>query len=256
MKNPAFTSVILLFLSLNVYCQVGIGTTTPNAQLDISASNQASPNPTDGLLIPKIDDFPVSAPAAAQDGMLVFATGLGTPAKGFYYWDNTTTSWEPFSSIGAEKINELSDGKSDDDGTDNGSSIFFGINAGVNDDGTDNRSVGVGFEALQSSTTGFANVALGVNTMYSTTVGLFNTGLGYSALYNNINGSANVAIGSGSLFQNTSGSNNLAAGNDALRENTTGIRNVGLGLQSEYNLGNSSKRRQWAEMEENENYYC
>ncbi len=48
----------------------------------------------------------------------------------------------------ATKIDELSDGKSDADGSQDGSSIFLGIDAGLNDDGTDNKNVGVGFEAL------------------------------------------------------------------------------------------------------------
>jgi len=52
--------------------QVGIGTTTPNAQLDIISSNQATPANTDGILVPKIDKFPATAPTVAQDGMMPF----------------------------------------------------------------------------------------------------------------------------------------------------------------------------------------
>jgi len=84
---------LLLIVSVNLNAQVGIGTITPSAQLDIKSSNQSSPINTDGILIPKIDDFPLTAPTASQDGMMVFVTGGGTPARGFYYWDNGTTNW-------------------------------------------------------------------------------------------------------------------------------------------------------------------
>jgi len=76
--------------------QVGIGTTTPNASLDIIASNQATPANTDGILIPRVDEFSAVNPGASQDGILVYATGIGTPIKGFYYWDNANTTWSPF----------------------------------------------------------------------------------------------------------------------------------------------------------------
>ncbi|MBT8262162.1 MAG: hypothetical protein KJO05_05020 [Bacteroidia bacterium] len=73
--------------------QVGIGNTDPKSSLDITATNVATPSNTDGILIPRIDDFPVSDPGVDQDGMLVFVTGNGTPSEGFYYWDQGTMSW-------------------------------------------------------------------------------------------------------------------------------------------------------------------
>lgn len=91
--------LILLFtLFVCSFClgQVGIGTTTPMARLDIAASNRISPLETDGLLIPKIDEFALTDPGVAQDGMLVYISGDGSVTKGFYFWDNTNTSWVPF----------------------------------------------------------------------------------------------------------------------------------------------------------------
>ncbi|MBL0013922.1 MAG: hypothetical protein IPP30_09380 [Flavobacterium sp.] len=83
-----FTTVFLLF-ALNIFAQVGINTTTPAAQLEIKSSNQVTPANTDGILIPKIDAFPLVNPTAAQKGMLVYLTTLsaGNP-PGFYYWNN------------------------------------------------------------------------------------------------------------------------------------------------------------------------
>ncbi len=85
----------LLFCNL-INAQVGIGTTSPNASLDISSTSITSPSNTDGILIPKMNNFPLTDPTALQDGMLVYATGSGTPDKGFYYWNNTTGNWIPF----------------------------------------------------------------------------------------------------------------------------------------------------------------
>ncbi|MBL0013900.1 MAG: hypothetical protein IPP30_09270 [Flavobacterium sp.] len=91
------TTLIVMALSfsfLKGFGQVGINTTSPEAQLDIRSSNQALPSNTDGVLIPKIDDFPVVNPTAAQQGMLVYLTPvLGLNPAGFYYWDDITTSW-------------------------------------------------------------------------------------------------------------------------------------------------------------------
>lgn len=87
--------IFFMLVSLCFYmkAQVGINTTNPNATLDIRSSNQATPTNNDGILIPKIDDFPSINPTVNQDGMLIYATGIGIPTKGFYYWDNTLTNW-------------------------------------------------------------------------------------------------------------------------------------------------------------------
>ncbi|HLV69573.1 MAG TPA: hypothetical protein VKY34_02615, partial [Xanthomarina sp.] len=154
--------LIVLFFQVLItytYSQVGIGTTNPQSQLDIRASNQISPSPTDGILIPKIDVFPLSNPTEAQDGMLVYVTGNGTINKGFYYWNNSLATWTSIK--GAEKINDLMDGKSDNDGSENGSSVFIGLGAGINDDSSDNQNTGIGFETMGSNTSGFDNVAVG-----------------------------------------------------------------------------------------------
>ena len=89
--------------------QVGINNTNPQATLDISATNAASPSNTDGILIPRVDDFPSTDPTASQDGLMVFITGNGTPSKGFYYWDNTTTSWAAVTAAGGGTLDDAYD---------------------------------------------------------------------------------------------------------------------------------------------------
>lgn len=225
MKTLVVSTCLALFSTFTLNAQVGIGNTSPNAMLDISSSNQATPTNTDGILIPKIDDFPASNPTVAQDGMLVYATGSGTPTKGFYYWDNTITNW--VSVTGVKRINDLIDGKSDNDGTNNGSSVFLGLNSGSADDSTNNQNVGIGNSSLRLNTTGGFNTAIGYSTLFNNNNGSFNTAVGFSALLNS-NGSQNTAIGVNALLNNT-GNTNLAVGINALINNTSGFNNVAIG---------------------------
>jgi len=85
---------LALFFQFAATAQVGINNTNPKAVLDITASNPAAPVNTDGILIPRIDAFPTTNPGVEQQGMLVYlTTTVGTNTPGFYYWDNTSTSW-------------------------------------------------------------------------------------------------------------------------------------------------------------------
>lgn len=146
--------LILAAISISSYAQVGIGNTDPNAQLDVRSSNQATPASNDGILIPKIDEFPSTLPAAAQDGMLVFASGSGSVAKGFYYWNNTSSVWVPLSSSSSSDDDWHEEGTSSpaDDISDN---IFtFGeVGVGTNTpdylldifDSTHDRALNIGY---------------------------------------------------------------------------------------------------------------
>lgn len=88
-----FSFLLLAFCSMG-HAQVGIGTTSPKSLLDISVANPASPSNTDGILIPRIEDFPSTNPGVDQHGMLVFLTRpVGSYQKGFHFWDNSVTSW-------------------------------------------------------------------------------------------------------------------------------------------------------------------
>ena len=226
MKNLLY---LLLLLPILLNAQVGIGTTDPKAKLDIRASNQATPANNDGLLIPKIDEYPTTNPTALQDGMLVFVTGNGSITKGFYYWDNASTSW--ITVIGVKKIDDLLDAKSDNDGTNDGSSIFIGVDAGASDDSSNNQNVGIGYKSLTANTTGYNNTANGYQTLYSNTTGYRNTANGYQVLYNNTEGTYNAAVGYQALASNVIGNFNVALGHKA-GFNTNGNNNVFLGYDT------------------------
>jgi len=226
LKKMKRVCYFILLSSTAVLSQVGIGTVTPNATLEIKSSNEATPANTDGLLIPKIEEFPSTAPTAAQDGMLVYVTGAGTEAKGFYFWDNGTTAW--VLATGAKNINDLSDGITDG----SGSSLFLGTNAGINDDGTDNRNVGIGFNSLSNTTSGIANVALGYWASRDNTTGYGNVALGDYTLRNNSSGFWSIAIGPGSLREQTLGSTNIAIGKSAGDNITIGTNNIFIGQET------------------------
>ncbi|HET7361730.1 MAG TPA: hypothetical protein VFI78_07350 [Salinimicrobium sp.] len=97
-KNKYIWALLMGLFSSHFMGQVGINTTDPKAQLDIAISDMDSPKITDGILIPRINNFPASDPTAAQHGMLVFLNSakVGFPI-GFYYWSQDSKSWKPIS---------------------------------------------------------------------------------------------------------------------------------------------------------------
>jgi len=231
-----------------LFSQVGINTVSPNSQLEIKSSNQATPANTDGILIPKVDEFPTTNPGSSQDGMMLFMTGDGAPAKGFYYWNNASSSWLLI--VGANgatlSINDLNDGKSDNDGSENGSSIYLGVEAGAADLGNDNQNIGFGYHSLKNNDTGYTNVGLGYQSLFLNTSGYFNLGIGATALGSNKANRRSLAIGHGAMLYaddrvlDARSTFNTAIGIEALYGSTTASNNTGryntaLGFQTLYN---------------------
>jgi len=95
--------------------------------------------------------------------------------------------------------------------------------------------VGIGYNCLNSITTGYRNVALGAATMPAATEAFYCMAIGYAALNACTTGYENVAIGAVSLFGTTEGVRNTAIGNEAGRTNETGSYNVWIGNESGYN---------------------
>ncbi len=195
MKLKTLTLVTLFISTFSLFSQVGIGTTSPNARLDITASNTGSPSPTDGLLVPRVNNFPTINPGVNQDGMIIYLTSNKT----YYYWNNSLSSWS--SLTGATNIDGLTDGASDN------TSVFLGNNAGINDNGT-NSNTGVGISALTANISGSSNSAIGRNSLSNNTSGSGNTALGYGAGSGNVSGSGNVFLGM-NAGSNEAGNNKL-----------------------------------------------
>lgn len=270
MKLNFLVFFIVFGISTKILAQVGIGTTSPDSSsvLDITSTDK-------GVLVPRVNltnvtnaTTPVASPAT---GLLVWntnATVTGGSGEGFYFFDGSMWISLGNNASFPTKIDDLSDGKSDSDGTQDGSSIFLGIGAGANDDSSDNQNVGVGAYSLFSNTTGYHNVAIGraalinnttgflntavgyasmnfqpVNGRYNTALGAltlnllvnaqYNTAIGYRALYNN-NGGNNTAVGNESMFFTDNGGLNTAMGNQSLYSNTSGARNTVLGSRALY----------------------
>ena len=215
MKNLYQVCILLLTMACYTHAQnVGIGTTTPDnsAQLDLSSTGK-------GLLIPRMNKVQRNAIASPATGLLVYQTD-STP--GFYYYSGT------WALLSVSKINDLSDAKSDDDGSGDGSSIFFGIDAGADDEGN-NQNVGIGFESLTAESSARYNTAIGYKSLRANTSGEENTACGRFALPKNTTGARNTAIGSGACSNNTSGIENTAIGKNALLGNVSGKENTAVG---------------------------
>ena len=85
-----------------------------------------------------------------------------------------------------------------------GGSTFFGKDAGLSDDGTNNKNTSFGSEAMKNSTTGIQNAAVGNHAMLNNTTGRDNASFGGLALRYGSIGSYNTSVGSQSgMYANT-----------------------------------------------------
>lgn len=92
MKNKNLITGLLGLMPILGMAQVGINTDNPVVSLHIEPSSKTNPQSTDGILIPKIKNFPVQNPTVK--GMLVFLEGHSTLPNNFYFWDGSR--WVPF----------------------------------------------------------------------------------------------------------------------------------------------------------------
>ena len=257
MKLKLIIFLILVLVVNKIAAQVGINTTSPEAQLDIRSSNQATPINTDGVLIPKIDQFPATNPTALQQGMLVYLTTTATFASisrnpGFYYWDNASTNWIGIQTSAAVDWSILGNASTTPSThflgtTDNQDIVFkrFNVRAGFIGDpsynlstfDSNNGNTSFGANSLVNPTinigtqSGVRNTAFGTNVMPGLTTGRLNVGVGEFALFSNITGITNTAIGTGALFSNSSANNNVAVGRNALTTSNSD-NNTAVGFAS------------------------
>lgn len=212
---------------------MGINTNDPKAQLDVEAADAVSPQPSDGLLVPRVQTLP--AAGADQHSMIIYLTNeINNLIPGFYYWDENVSSWTSFgggvtapngdywSLEGNTGTNSATDfiGTTDNEDfvirTNNqsrlrvstksqleflntGNSVFLGESAGANDDLSNGNNTFVGHQSGEANTNGSNN-----------------TTLGYRALRNNEIGGNNVAVGSQALsLAGPNANNNIAIGSRA-----------------------------------------
>lgn len=239
-----------LFTSNYVFAQVGIGTTNPQAALDIRSGNN-------GLLIPRVslsatNVATILTPTVSE---LVYninssTSGVNQVLPGFYYWSGASwirliTSNLPSNDWG---LNGNSATNANFIGTTNDANLIFKRNnvyaGSIREDNTvlgfdaldvnsnTENSVAIGARTLHSSTNGLGNVAVGYAAMENTTTGGVNTAIGSLTMNNNTTGYANCAFGSLALSQNTMGHHNIAIGGSSMIFNTTGNQNTATGSES------------------------
>ncbi len=165
--------------------------------------------------------------------MLTVEGTVESTTGGFKFPDGTTQTTA--AGAGVTEINDLTDGKTDT------TSVFLGAGAGANDDGTANRNVALGIDALEVNTSGRSNSAYGYQALYKNTEGDGNTAVGIRALRYNTTGSNNTALGGYALWQNTSGEFNVGIGLGANAENQEGSRNTIIGYSAGSGASNHNK---------------
>jgi hypothetical protein len=138
--------------------------------------------------------------------------------------DNGNATWE-FNDK-ASVINDL------DDAIYDGSSLFVGEGAGINDDATANANTAIGKEALSGNINGKFNTACGYQSLINNKGGANNTGTGTYSLYSNVSGSNNTATGFNSQASSTSAKNNTSIGSLSMADNNSGEDNTAVGYNT------------------------
>lgn len=254
--NKPIVCLIFTFYSFISHAQVGIGTTTPNAALDVVSS-------TNGFLLPRValTSTDIQAPVVNPQGgnlpagTMVWNTNTaGTiptnVGPGLYYWDGLrwvafagspggldwsltgNTGTDPASNfVGTIDNKELNFRiNNNPSGKLSLTSTSFGYRSLINNTGSGNSSFGL--YALYNNTSGINNTAFGTLAGYYNTTGQGNAFFGSYALYKNTTGRYNTAIGSFSAYAMTTGQNNVAIGRNSLFKTTTGWQNVSIGPSS------------------------
>ncbi|HZV68231.1 MAG TPA: tail fiber domain-containing protein [Saprospiraceae bacterium] len=269
-NTPYWNGTTWVVNSSNVFNNggnVGIGTSTPGAKLDINGQVKISGgNPGNGKVLTSdatgIASWQTSASGMGGSGTINFlpkftsSNIIGNSLlfdNGSSIGINTTTPAGMFHLKGLTNTSQLiidaASGQSNSNpliklrnsmGSDlmwihsnNATNIFIGVGAGITESsGIANTFVG-GY-AGSLNTSGASNTGIGYAALNANTSGSANTATGYGALNFNTNGSSNTGLGFSALYANVSGSNNTGVGAGALRY-TTGSSNTATGSGALYN---------------------
>jgi len=185
---------------------VGIGTTSPQAALDVRGA--------------------VNASTSFNLGGSPFAFGSSANQNAFLgFAGNSGISGNYNTAVGSQALFSTTTGVG---------STAIGTNALFHN--TTGSGVAVGGSTLYNNTTGTGNTAIGPYALASNTTASWNTAIGQQALLNNTTGTFNTASGTTALESSTTGDDNTADGFFALGYNNAGSNNTAIG----YNAGPDS----------------
>lgn len=216
----------LLFVSAAYAQNVGIGTTTPAAKLDITSTNS-------GVLVPRValtgnnDASTVPSPA---NSLLIYNTATVTGAHainpGYYYWSSTLTSWNKIidaSSLTGITTNTLGSSVNTITSTVNGvAATAPAVNTVGNTSSANNLSTTVNGVAGATVTmvnthtatwtqgAGLSDAANGVSSNITPASGTVSNLLGYNAAGAPVYQSVSTVLGGGTTVSNTSSANTLS----------------------------------------------
>jgi hypothetical protein len=216
---------------------LGIGTTSPAANLDVNGTSDIRNTLT---LFPN-----GSAPTLSVGGTAfeVSNKGVVTFVSGQTFPGTATLGANSFTGNQTVSGNVSATGVVTGSSYQIGSNLFaFGSYANQNaflgfagnTTTTGGGNTAIGYQALLSNTNGGGNNATGYQALYSNTTGTYNVADGFAALIGNTTGSGNTADGAQALQNNTTAYNNTAVGNAALYSNTTGSNNTASGVYALY----------------------
>jgi hypothetical protein len=228
---------------------VGIGTTTPAAKLDVAGAvdvsgNLALPNTTSSLVgvvtfggVPFLHNFGGNTFVGASAGNMNMTGGANAAVGASALVSNTTgagnAAFGP-NALGSNTTGILNSAFGSSalafNTTAAGNSAFGGNALLHNTTGANNNAFGE--NSLGSNTTGESNDAFGGSALGSNTTGGFNAAFGEGALSANTTANGNSAFGALALANNTTGFSNSAFGISALQNNTTGAANAAFGASA------------------------
>jgi hypothetical protein len=190
----------------NTNKRLGVGTSTPQARLDVRAQGALS------------TDIAFRVRNSANTLDLLSVNGLGV-----------------LTAAADAVVNGVNVGRG-------GGGIVSNARLGTNAlqfNTTGSTNTAVGGDALRLNTTGSQSTAVGYFALYSNN-GNLNTAVGRNAMFSNTTGGASVGIGANALSNNTTGGNNVGIGNSASRYIADGTTNLTIANNSVF-LGASTK---------------
>jgi hypothetical protein len=192
---------------------VGIGTTTPGATLEVAGNLKLS-GPASGIIFPDGTSLTTALFQSFQN----FGTAVGFGALGNLVAGTGDTA------VGYNALNATTSGSGN---TATGYNSLVSNNIG-------NANAAFGAATLTKNTTGNYNIAIGNMSMNANVFGSYNTAVGGNSLNASSGGSNNTALGYAALSNENGGSNNIAIGYNAGTSIQSGNNNIDLGSHGVY----------------------